>query len=682
MKIVVADYSGFCFGVKNAVSTAYNAAALADSSEGNVYTYGPIIHNRQVVEELEHRGVRQLPSIDDLKDPDTVIIRSHGVSESVIEELKDKKVKIIDATCPYVDYIHKKVNEYYKKGYQIIIIGNPKHPEVKGINGWCNNTSIIIEKEEDVDVLKKYPKLCVVAQTTTNINKWKGIILSLLDLSKELAIFNTICSATEQRQKSAEELAKKCDAVIVLGGYNSSNTKKLVEICNLYCKNTIHAENINEIDISRVGNVNTLGIIAGASTPDCIIKEAINKMSISMDNIETNNNLEGNNEQERLINEYEKTLVRLHDGDIVKGKIIYVTDDEATIDLGYKTDGIITKEELSIEGDISPKELLKPGDEVEVYIIKVNDGEGNVLASKKKVDAERNIEYIEDVFKSQEVVEAKVIAAVKGGLSTEVKGVRVFIPASLVDNRYVEDLSKFVKTTIEIKIIECDMSKRKIIGSRKVVIGEELAKKKKNILENTLPGQILTGKVSRITNFGAFVDLDGIDGLIHISELSWARIKHPSEVVKEGDMVEVYVLQVDKESGKISLSLKKTVEDPWINIQNTVHADNIVEGTVVRIAPFGAFVEIVPGVDGLVHISQISEKRVNKVEDELKVGDKIKAKVMELNVEDKKISLSIKEAVEDKNREENKEVLKNQEEEKITVADILGKNDLGKNDAE
>jgi 4-hydroxy-3-methylbut-2-enyl diphosphate reductase len=334
LKIIVADNSGFCFGVTKAVSTAYDSI----TRDGNIYTLGPIIHNDQVVNELEKRGVKKLSSIESLNENDTIIIRSHGVSKDTIKNLQEKNVKIIDATCPYVENIHKKVEDYSIRGYQVIIIGDPEHPEVIGINGWCNYSAVIIQEPDEVKNLKSYHRICVVAQTTITIERWKKALYGLLDIAKEAVIFNTICSATQQRQKSAEEMAKECDVVIVLGGYNSSNTKKLVEICNSYCPNTYHVENINEFDIQKIKNAGTVGITAGASTPDWIIKEAIEKMDNIKDTKEIGEESLMNDEKDLMMSEYEKTFVRLSAGDIVKGKIIYVNDEEASVDVGYKAE--------------------------------------------------------------------------------------------------------------------------------------------------------------------------------------------------------------------------------------------------------------------------------------------------------------------------------------------------------
>ncbi|KPU44856.1 hypothetical protein OXPF_13340 [Oxobacter pfennigii] len=661
MNIIVADYSGFCFGVKNAVSTVYKTT---NDKGGRIYTYGPIIHNSTVVNELEQKGIIALPSIEDLKENDTVIIRSHGVSKEVIGTLRDKKVDIVDATCPYVEYIHKKVEEYYNKNYQIIIVGDPAHPEVHGINGWCDNSAVIVNSEEEINNLPKYPKICVVSQTTMNSDKWALMVPLILKISKEIIVFNTICTATEQRQKSAEEIAKKSDSLIVLGGYNSSNTKKLVEICKKYCDKTYHIETINEMDVEKIKNVKTLGITAGASTPDWIIKEAIDKMS-DLTNINEENN------EQNIMDEYEKTFKKISQGDIVKGKIIYVNDDEASVDIGYKADGLIPRSELTISGDVSPRDILNPGDELDVYILKVNDGEGNVLLSKKLVDAEKSLEYIEEAHKSKTKLTARVAQIVKGGVIADVKGVQVFIPASQLDIRYVEDMSQYLKQEFDIIISEYNPEKRRVIGSRKAVLGEEIKNKKKALFENLEAGQVISGKVIRITDFGAFVDLGGVDGLIHISELSWGRVKHPSEVVKEGDSVEVYVLSVDKDKERISLSLKKTLSEPWGDIDSKFKIGDIVTGKVVRIASFGAFIEIEPGLDGLVHISNISDKRINKVEDALKVGETVTAKIIEINAENKRLSLSIKDAAETENVDVEVFEEAAKEEVQTTIQDVI-----------
>ncbi len=665
LNILLSEYAGFCFGVKKAVSTAFKLA----NSKDRIFTYGPIIHNSSIVKELEQKGVRQLGSIDELRKGDTVIIRSHGVSKAIMDSLNEKDVNIVDATCTYVENIHKRVEENYKKGYKIIIIGDRNHPEVQGINGWCDNTAEIIKSEDEAKCLKPYPKVCIVSQTTMDIDRWKAIVSSLICISREALVFNTICKATELRQKAAKELSKKSDAVIVLGGYDSSNTQKLVDICKKNCPKTYHVENINELDMRELKGVNTLGITAGASTPDRIIKEAIDKMN---DNLNTQDENSG---VDSMMDEYEKTLIRLHPGDIVKGRIIYVTDEEATVDLGYKADGIITKQELSFDGNVSPKDMLKPDDEIDVYVLKVNDGEGNVLLSKKKADAEKSIDYIEECFKNKTLVDARVSNIVKGGAIAEVKGVNVFIPASQIDVRYVEDLSTFSGKTLKILITAFEPERRRIVGSRRVVLAKEAEAKKKELLERIQPGDKLEGTVCRITDFGAFVDLGGIDGLIHISELSWTRIKHPSEVVKEGDKVEVYVISVDKDKERISLSLKRTVPEPWENIGDRVHEGDLIEGKVVRIAPFGAFVQVEPGVDGLVHISQISQNRINKVEDVLKTGDTVKVKVLGVDPENKKISLSIKEAVEEENKAENESYATEAKDDNVTISEIVSNKD-------
>ncbi len=705
MNIIVAEHSGFCFGVKKAVSIASETKA----GHGRIFTYGPIIHNNIVVKELEQKGINVLPNIDELNEGDTVIIRSHGVSKKIIDMLNEKKVNIVDATCPYVDHIHKKVEEYFNNGYQIIIIGDKDHPEVQGINGWCDNSAIIISNLECVKDLKTYNKVCIVSQTTVNTAKWREIVSSLIGISKELVILNTICAAADQRQKSAAEIAQKCDAMIVLGGLNSSNTKKLAEICRQFCPKTFYIERINQLDTNNLKNINTLGITAGASTPDWIIKEAFEKMSEMIETgeekvqgeteVKENNKSEDKDigedkdieneektDQGSIMSEYEKTFKRLSEGDIIKGKVIYVTDDEVTVDIGYKADGIIPKSELNIDEETSPKDILKSGDELDVYILKINDGEGNVLLSKRRVDAVKNMDYIGECFKGKVPVEGEIIQTVKGGVIAKVKGNSVFIPASQLDVKYVKDLSIFVGKTERLLIMTFEPAKNRIVASRRAIVEDELNKKRSAFLESIKPGDILKGRVDRLADFGAFIDLGCIDGLAHISELSWTRVKSPSDVVKVGDIVEVYVLSVDKEKERISLSLKRTLPQPWDIVKEKVHVGDVIEGKVVRIVPFGAFVEIQDGVDGLVHISQICDRRINRVEDVLKVNDIVKVKVMDINLESRKISLSIKEASEEENKGEQDEEAKTQnpepaqiqtekpEKDNLTIGEIVQNN--------
>lgn len=632
MEIFVAKSAGFCFGVNRAVNYVYESLG-----KGNIYSYGPIIHNKEVTKDLEKKGVAVINSMDGIDDG-TVVIRSHGVKKSIYDEIYKKGLNVIDGTCPFVKKIHNIVRDSYNAGKAIIIIGDPSHPEVEGINGWCDDTAVIINFPYNGG-LDKYKKYAAVVQTTYRKEKFEAIINAILDDGIDVEVFNTICSATEERQKEAEELSKKVDKMLVIGDKSSSNTQKLYEICKKNCKYTFYIETIKDLVLNIFSTDDKIGVTAGASTPPAIIKEVVGTMS------ENANSVVDNVEEELSFQELlDQSLVSLHTGDIVKGTVISVSGEEVNVNLGYKSDGIIPRGEYSSDPNAVPSKELKPGDEIEVFVVRVNDGDGNVLLSKKRIEAQKGMEDVQNAFNEGTPVTGKVTEVVKGGIIAVVNGVRVFIPSSQVSNRYIEDLSVFKGQDLTFNIIEFDRAKRRIIGGRKALIEKEIEAKKAALFAALEVGQKVEGTVSRITDFGAFVDLGGVDGLIHISEMSWGRITNPRDVLKEGDKVTAIVLDVDKEKGKISLSLKDVDSNPWNTAAEKYAVGNIVEGKVVRMVPFGAFIELEPGVDGLVHISQISEKHVVKPEDVLTAGEIIKVKVLEVNPEQKKISLSKKQA--------------------------------------
>ncbi len=474
----------------------------------------------------------------------------------------------------------------------------------------------------------------------------------------EIEVFNTICNATNLRQESCKEVSSKVDAMIIIGGYHSSNTNKLVEISKKYCKNVYHIETSKELPLQVLSKFNKIGITAGASTPDWIIKEVVE----TMDNINSNEMMEA----------IENSFTKIHRGDVLKGKVIYVTNNEVMVNINYKSDGIINREELSNDPDVKPKDLYKVGDEIDVYVVKLDDGEGNVVLSAKRVNDFKNLDTVEKIFNDKERVECKVLNNIKGGLSVIVNGVNGFMPASQVSINFVSDLSVYKGKVLIAKVIDFDREKKRVILSRKEVEREELNNRKKELWATLEVDQMVEGIVQRLTDFGAFVDLGGVDGLIHISDLSWNRVKHPSNVVKEGQKVLVKVLALDKEKGRISLGLKQTVEEPWTAFSKNVSVGDIVEGTVVNLLDFGAFVRLKEGVDGLLHVSQISKEHINKPADVLKVGEKINIKVIDINEEEKKISLSLKE-VKETNEVVEEDVILNKEPE-ITIGDIVDNN--------
>ncbi|MDR7869980.1 MAG: bifunctional 4-hydroxy-3-methylbut-2-enyl diphosphate reductase/30S ribosomal protein S1 [Tissierellaceae bacterium] len=661
MKIIIADHSGFCFGVKRAVDTTISELEL---DANKIYSYGPLIHNPQEVDRLEGKGLQTIDNYSNLEDG-RIIIRSHGVPKNLEEEMNSKGFSVIDSTCPYVKAVHKRVEDYSFKGYNIVIIGDSKHPEVIGISGYSQNKVYVVNSVEDVNDLPEVDKICVVSQTTNTKEKFDTLSEAIKKKGDVVEIFNTICNATKNRQESAKEVAQMVDAMVVIGGYSSSNTKKLVEISKKYCDNVYHIESIKDLSLQELSKFNTIGITAGASTPDWIIKEAVE----AMDNI---NNNEMNSEMMEAI---ENTFTRIHHGDVIKGKVIFVTNNEVMVNINYKSDGIITKDELSSDPNVNPKDLYKEGDDIYVYVIKNDDGEGNVVLSARRVEDIKNWDALEENFNNKDTVEAKVDRVVKGGLIAVVKGINGFIPASHASAKYVSDLESFKGQTFEVIIIDFDKEKRRLVLSRKAIEKDELKIKRDAVWASLEENKIIEGTVQRITDFGAFVDLGGVDGLIHISDLSWHRVKHPSEVVKPGDKVEVQVLSFDKEKNRISLGLKQTIEEPWVAFTNKVNIGDVVEGKVVNLLDFGAFVRLESGVDGLLHVSQISKEHVAKPSDVLSVGQTIEVKVIDINNEDRKISLSMKEASNEEEQEAEEktsaEELSVNEDIETTIEDII-----------
>ena len=634
--VKIAQKAGFCFGVSRAVRITQEGI-----DEGKrIATLGPIIHNSAVVESFAKQGVRIIESPEEAVSGETVVIRSHGIKKSDQQILENKGIDFIDATCPFVKKIHNIVSDADEKGQDIIIIGDESHPEVIGINGWCNNTAKVIENENEANKLTFIPEkeVCVVAQTTFERELWKKITKIIKKTCQSAIVFDTICSATNERQKYAAELAKESDVFVVVGGRHSSNTKKLFGIAAPLCGHTFLVEEAGELPDEILSLGNSFGITAGASTPEHIIKEVLKTMVE-----EKNTNIQGNGEP-TFAEAFEQSLVTLNTGQIVTGTVISITPTEVYVDLGYKADGIIPADELSDDPSVSTGDVVKVGDEVEVFVVRVNDGEGYVKLSKKKIDAIKGWQSIEAAYESGEILTGRIVENVNRGVIALVNGCRIFIPASMASERFMKDLQPLVGTEARFKIVNIrdDRRGKKAIGSIKVVAQAERAEKVAAFMADVEEGKTYTGTVKTLTDFGAFVDIGGVDGLIPISQLSWQRIKHPSEVVSVGDTVEVTILKVDKENVKISLGYKKIEDNPWEIAKRTFNEGDVVNVKVVRLVPFGAFVELIPGIDGLVHISQIANKRIGKPEDVLTVGEMVDAKITEIKWEEKKIGLSIR----------------------------------------
>ena len=644
MEITVAKSAGFCYGVSRAV-----ALCESERKTGPLCTLGPIIHNKEVVNGLREKGVEPIHTLDEAGNR-RVLLRSHGVAKSGYDALEAAHIPYIDGTCPNVQRIHRLVEQAHAAGRQVIIVGDKNHPEVQGIDGWCENSAYILDTPGPVclpgpggtaltGAEARTVPCTLVSQTTLRHETFEACVASLREQLFDLEVHDTICSATAVRQAEAAKLAARVDKMIVIGDKSSSNTRKLVEVCQKNCKTVLYIETISDLVLNIFGDDDRIGITAGASTAPATIKEVVSLMSDCATNL-TNENEEEMSFQQML----DESLVTLHTGDIVKGTVISVVNEEVSVNLGYKSDGVIPRGEYSSNPNALPSKELEPGQEIEVFVVRVNDGDGNVMLSRKRVESMKGMEDIEKAYEEKTPVVGKVTEVVKGGIIAVVGGVRVFIPSSQVSNRFVEDLSQFKGQELSFKIIELDRQKRRIIGGRKEMIQQEMAARKAAFFDQLTVGEKREGYVSRLTDFGAFVDLGGVDGLIHISEMSWGRIANPRDILKEGDKVEVVVLDADREKGKISLSLKAASPNPWSTAAEKYAVGSIVDGKVVRMVPFGAFVELEPGVDGLVHISQISATRVARPEDVLTVGDFVKVKVLDVNPEAKKISLSKKEA--------------------------------------
>lgn len=630
MEILLAKSAGFCFGVQRAVDTAYKHA-----DEKNVYTYGQIIHNEEVVGDLAKHGVKILEDdeLDQIKDS-KVIIRSHGAEKRVYDILEKNGNEIIDATCPFVKKIHNIVMDECGKGHTVIIIGDGKHPEVKGIMGWCMSEPVVIGTEEEAEKFvqsclngeyKPSENISIVSQTTFNYRKFHNVVDIIRNKLYNVTAYKTICNATSVRQREAQEIASKVDAMIVIGGRNSSNTQKLYEISKKECENTYYIQTLVDLDLTTFESVSRVGITAGASTPNKLIKEVHGRMDEM-------------NFAELLENDESRGSIKT--GEIVEGRVIDVKPGEIIVDISYKSDGVIPRNEYTNTPNADLTELVHVGDAITAKVVKTNDGEGSVLLSYKRVAAEKANEKLEAALESGEILTGKVVQVVSGGLNVMYDETRVFIPASLVSDTYEKNLDKYLDQDVEFILTEYQPKKRRIIGNRKQIIVARKAEAAKELFDRIEVGMTVEGVVKNVTSFGAFIDLGGADGLLHISEMSWGRVEDPKSVLKVGDKVKAFIKNIDGE--KIALSLKFDDTNPWLNADEKYAPGTVVTGKVARMADFGAFIELEPGVDALLHVSQISYDHVNKPEDVYKVGDVVEAEVVECNAADKKISLSVK----------------------------------------
>ena len=640
MSIKKADSAGFCFGVNRAISMVKD---LVDH-DVKVCTLGPIIHNMEVVRELEQQGCRPVESIGEINEGEILVIRSHGVPKSVIDELDKIGIEYQDATCPFVKKIHRIISEAVVGEEVVLIAGNASHPEVKGIIGNCKTDCYTFNNEDELDnlltnILKENNKLVkVVAQTTFDTKEWKKSVKKIKKLCTNSKIFDTICNATSVRQSEADEIAAQSDFMVVIGDRHSSNTAKLFDICKRRCGNTVLIETAAELDMNQVRAAGNIGVTAGASTPAKIIKEVLDTMSEEIKSGETTNLEES---FEELL---EESLKNLNTNERVMGTVISIAPNEVQVDVGRKQTGFVPVSELSNDPSAKPEDIVKVGDEIELLIMKTNDQEGTIMLSKRRVDAQKSWEELQEKVDSQEILTSKVTEAVKGGVIVLYNGVRVFIPASQATASRDESLEDLVGQDVDFRLIEVSQRGRykRAIGSIRSVLKEQRAAQREEFWKNCEVGKRYTGVVKSLTSYGAFVDLGGVFGMIHISELSWTHIKHPSEVVNVGDTVEVYVKDINEETKKISLGFKNADDNPWEILKRDYPEGTVVNATIVGLTTFGAFANIIPGIDGLIHISQIANKRIDKPADVLSVGDTVEAKITAIDFNKKRVSLSMR----------------------------------------
>ena len=652
MEIRVAESAGFCFGVNRAVDMVNK---LVDAGSP-VSTLGPIIHNTQVVNELAEKGVTVVNEPEGASKDRTLVIRSHGVSRDVYSFLQNEDIGYVDATCPFVTKIHKIVSKQSEEGRIVLIAGNSEHPEVKGIIGHCNGRVYTFQNERELICLtEKYPELhneevCVVSQTTFDVAEWKKCLEILKKVCTKSNFFDTICNATSQRQIDAYELANTSDVMIVIGGHHSSNTNKLYSICRKSCERTYLIETAAELEHISFREDDKIGITAGASTPASIIKEVLDRMSVKSGEV-----VENVAENESFGEMLEESF-KVSDSDTdnkVKGVVVNIEPNAVYVDIvGRKQTGYIPSNELSNDPAVKPEDVVKVGDELELLIMRTNDQEGLIMLSKKRVDATKGWDVFENALENEEVLKGTVTEVVKGGVIAVSNAIRVFIPASQATATRGEPLENLLKKDVEFRLLEINKQRRRAVGSIRSVLREKEKAAKEAFWSTVEVGKKYTGTVKSLTSYGAFVDIGGVDGMIHISELSWTRIKHPSEVVNVGDTVEVYVKGIDTEKGNISLGYRKDEDNPWNKFTANYNVDDVVDVTIDGMSTFGAFAVIIPGVKGLIHISQIANRRIEKPQDELKVGQVVKAKITEIDNEKKRVSLSIKALLNDEPAEE------------------------------
>lgn len=666
MEIKVAQSAGFCFGVKRALEMVDKALEVNDSP---IYSLGPLIHNPAVVQDLEARGLQQIEQIDGIS-RGRLVIRSHGVGPQIMQQAVAQHLEIIDATCPFVKNVQELAVMLKKEGYQLIIVGEREHAEVKGVLDSVGGQALVIEHPSQLDPKCLTAKVGLVSQTTQDIQSLNRVITTIVSHTKECRIFNTICLATLQRQQEASRLSREVDLMIVVGGKNSANTRHLAAICRESGTVTYQVESAADLQADWFSQAKLVGVTAGASTPDDQILSVVEKINFLGGNgVVDQNNVNQNEVAEQTSVKTEESIGydwpedrfgELRQGQIIEAKVVLVRDDAAFVDIGGKSDLTITLDELTTEPVLSAKEVVKAGDIIKVMVIKAGDEE-KIKLSKRLYELEKVWVDLEEALAKQTPLEGTGMEVVKGGMSVRVKGVRAFMPASQ-SGLGPTNLSELVGKSFPVTVLELDRAKHRLLVSRRALLQAEKEKAEAEFYNTAKEGERKTGKVTRITDFGAFIDLGGgVEGLLHISEMSWLRVKSPREILNEGDSVEVLITKINPEAKRISLSLKQIQPHPWDLASKNFVEGGIYQGTVVKLESFGAFVNLAPGVDGLVHISQIADRRINKPDEVLNVGDQVQVKVLKLDTANRKISLSIKQVEADKDDEAVSNFIKGQD---------------------
>ncbi|MCR4398159.1 MAG: bifunctional 4-hydroxy-3-methylbut-2-enyl diphosphate reductase/30S ribosomal protein S1 [Firmicutes bacterium] len=743
MRVEVADDIGFCYGVRRAVEMAEEAAASGERT----YCLGQLIHNPQEVERLRAKGV--IP-VEDLTGaaPGVLVLRAHGTLKGAVEEAARSGMRVLDATCPHVKAAQEAAARLYSEGYRVVIVGDPDHPEVRATNSYAGGECVVIEGPEGARSLGPVARVGIVAQTTVRRDLFESVAEIIASVAGETKVVRTICDATMRRQEAVRRLAERCDLVLVVGGRNSANTRRLAEIAREGRRDAYLIETAAELEPDWFRGKGSVGIAGGTSTPDWIIKEVVGKVEdmdkavIREDSPEgaggnasgraegdAPGSAEGRAEEPTAVPSggaenapgreegaspgvpgdaaesedaaasegeeaagsisvpeehapaapsepqdgriYDESLKTLKEGDVIPGRVVSLDENGVMVDVGYKSEGIIPPNELSRK-QVAPAEVVRPGDEIMVYVLGVDNQEGVLRLSKRRADEELAWQRLEESLKEGRIIEAPVVQEVKGGLVVDV-GVRGFVPASQIERGYVSNLSKYSGRTLRVKVLELDRSKNRVVLSQRVVLEEERERLRAQTWADIAEGQIRQGVVKGITDFGAFVDIGGVDGLLHVSELSWGRVSHPTEVVKEGDEIDVMILRIDREKGKISLGLKQVLPDPWATVATKYPVDSVVEGKVTRLAPFGAFVQLEPGVEGLIHISEMSRERVSKPDEVVSPGQSVRVKVLRSRPEDRRISLSLRAVEDDREKKRVDDYLSEQRSpDKVTLGEVFG----------